>query len=165
MISKICATCNETKPLDQFSKDKTRPDGSKRRCRACDKAYQAAYRAKNREQVNAKHAVYNAEHRDEAAAYKQTPKGRYGTYKTSAKTRAISFDLTMEEFLTYWQADCSYCKRPIPTVGIDRIDSDIGYTLANCVPCCTICNLMKSDHSLEDWQTNMLMALKGMGVI
>lgn len=43
METKICKDCNETKPLDQFSKDKTRPDGSKRRCRACDKAYMATY--------------------------------------------------------------------------------------------------------------------------
>ena len=33
--------------------------------------------------------------------------------------------------------------------GIDRVDSDIGYEESNCVPCCSICNTMKMDHSQE----------------
>lgn len=33
----------------------------------------------------------------------------------------------------------------VPTNGIDRKYSDIGYTPANCVPCCTTCNMLKSD--------------------
>ena len=32
-------------------------------------------------------------------------------------------------------------------VGIDRIDSSIGYVVENCVPCCTLCNRMKSNLS------------------
>jgi uncharacterized Fe-S cluster-containing MiaB family protein len=33
--------------------------------------------------------------------------------------------------------------------GIDRIDSTIGYTISNCVPCCTICNYMKQSFSQD----------------
>ena len=29
--------------------------------------------------------------------------------------------------------------------GIDRIDSSKGYSLDNCVPCCPLCNRLKSD--------------------
>lgn len=35
--------------------------------------------------------------------------------------------------------------------GIDRIDSKKGYELNNCVPCCTECNLSKSDRSKEEF--------------
>jgi hypothetical protein len=31
--------------------------------------------------------------------------------------------------------------------GIDRIDSSKGYVPGNVVPCCTVCNIMKLDHS------------------
>jgi hypothetical protein len=33
--------------------------------------------------------------------------------------------------------------------GIDRIDSSKGYIQGNCVSCCTLCNRMKMEHSLE----------------
>ena len=154
MTTKTCTACNETKTLDQFSKDKASPDDHQYRCKACQKAKGATYHAENREQRNTKNATYS-----------QAPKGKFTAYKSKAKTRGLPFDLTFDEFMTFWQADCSYCKRPIPTIGIDRIDSNIGYTLANAVPCCTACNTMKLDFSLEEWQTNMLMALKGMGII
>jgi hypothetical protein len=33
--------------------------------------------------------------------------------------------------------------------GVDRLDSSIGYVEGNCLPCCGMCNIMKSDHSKE----------------
>jgi hypothetical protein len=33
--------------------------------------------------------------------------------------------------------------------GIDRLDSNGGYTNENSVPCCTPCNLMKTDKTME----------------
>ena len=39
--------------------------------------------------------------------------------------------------------------------GIDRIDSTQGYELINSVPCCTICNRMKLDHSKMDFLTHI----------
>lgn len=39
--------------------------------------------------------------------------------------------------------------------GIDRIDSNKGYTIDNCVPCCTLCNRMKSDLSTEVFLTHV----------
>ena len=35
--------------------------------------------------------------------------------------------------------------------GIDRLDSSKGYTINNCVPCCSKCNLMKSNFKKEDF--------------
>ena len=165
MITKTCTVCNESKTLDQFHKDKASSDGHQYRCKACKKAYMATYNAEHREQDNARSTAYQAEHRDEAAAYKQTPKGRFTTYKGSAKTRAISFDLTFDEFLVYWGADCSYCGKAIATIGIDRIDSNIGYAVGNCVPCCTVCNMMKSDHGTDFWLDHMLQVLRTQEVI
>jgi hypothetical protein len=38
-------------------------------------------------------------------------------------------------------------KYSLPCNSIDRIDSSIGYTAANCVPCCVQCNRAKLDYS------------------
>lgn len=88
----------------------------------------------------------------------QTFNGRYNHYKKGAKRkhgRAIAFELTKEEFATMWQKPCFYCGSPIKTIGIDRIDSNQGYFLKNCVSCCSTCNLMKLDNTAEEWLTHI----------
>ena len=35
--------------------------------------------------------------------------------------------------------------------GIDRKDSNIGYFIENCVPCCSQCNIAKGDTPYSDW--------------
>ena len=40
MTSRTCTKCKTEKPLDAFYKDKTSPDGYKKTCKACKKAYQ-----------------------------------------------------------------------------------------------------------------------------
>ena len=154
MTSKTCIKCNESKTIDQFSKQKGSPDGHQYACKTCAKASAAVYNADNRELVNAKNA-----------AYSRTPKGKFAKYKAGAKTRNISFNLTIDEFLVYWGADCSYCGDQIATVGIDRVDSSLGYTVDNVVPCCRMCNIIKLDHDNDILNTHMLKMLKHQGVM
>jgi hypothetical protein len=46
-------------------------------------------------------------------------------------------------------SDCHYCGTPpqkhkkLVYTGIDRKDSSLGYTVDNCVSCCTTCNTAK----------------------
>ena len=40
-------------------------------------------------------------------------------------------------------------------IGIDRLDSKIGYTEENCVPCCKKCNWMKKDMNVNEWFFHM----------
>ena len=150
MSTKICTVCNEPKTLDQFSKDKRRPDGCTSACKGCAKAQTATYRTENPEKIK---------------AYGQAPKGKYATYKASAKKRGISFYLTFDQFETFWQADCNYCGDQIATVGIDRIDSNIGYTIKNCVPCCWECNRIKGDRESEPLNMHLLKMLKHQRII
>ena len=44
-MDKRCSGCKVFKPVAEFSKDKTRPDGLVYYCKACRKAYQRVYRA------------------------------------------------------------------------------------------------------------------------
>lgn len=89
----------------------------------------------------------------------------FSSYKGSAKHKQRSFNLTKEQFLQLVMGNCFYCNKApednstvalcstkevhgwsrygIHHNGIDRVDNTIGYTLENCVPCCTLCNRMK----------------------
>lgn len=39
--------------------------------------------------------------------------------------------------------------------GIDRVNSDIGYEPGNCVSCCSKCNTMKSDLTVEEFRNHI----------
>ena len=98
------------------------------------------------------------------------PKGQagfnalYTKYKKRAKERNLSFSLTKAQFKILSQQKCSYCN-VVPRQrihqytnrvvkpdhgdyvynGIDRLNSRIGYTKDNCVPCCGQCNWGKGN--------------------
>lgn len=112
---KLCPVCNEWKLLTEYDKRPERPIGVKSKCKECSKIY----RMENKE------------------SYK------YIQYKSGALRRGFSFELSKEEFMTFWQNPCFYCNSEIETIGLDRIESNIGYNISNIVPCCAICNTMK----------------------
>lgn len=86
-------------------------------------------------------------------------------YKYSAKNRNLSFELTGQEFEKLINLDCFYCGCPPSKVkilknpdilpyfhnGIDRMNNKLGYTLENCVSCCSICNKGKKDFPYNIW--------------
>jgi hypothetical protein len=87
------------------------------------------------------------------------------SYKGGAKHRGLEFTLTEDEFVAKVRLPCAYCgDEPSRTVfshpkaargsvfvcsGLDRIDNRLGYTSANTVPCCGMCNHMKGTESQE----------------
>ena len=73
----------------------------------------------------------------------QKPKARYRMYRTNATKKGVLFELTFDQFMTFWQKPCGYCGRDITTIGLDRKDNAIGYHVANIQPCCVYCNRMK----------------------
>lgn len=83
--------------------------------------------------------------------YHKLPKYRYKTYKEGALRRGYSFDITLEEFTTFWNTTCHYCNDPINGIGIDRKDNNIGYTYNNLISCCTQCNFMKHNISYNEF--------------
>jgi hypothetical protein len=46
--TKRCPACGLTKPIDQFHRDRSRPDGATWTCAQCQNAQQARYRATHR---------------------------------------------------------------------------------------------------------------------
>tara|TARA_B110000211_G_C13840930_1_gene447848 strand:- start:154 stop:672 length:519 start_codon:yes stop_codon:yes gene_type:complete len=47
-MKKVCSTCNISKPLSEFSKNKAFKDGLSYRCRKCDNLYCQQYHQKNK---------------------------------------------------------------------------------------------------------------------
>lgn len=84
------------------------------------------------------------------------------SYKRGAERRGLGFDIDMELFKEITSMNCFYCnEKPkermvkkkdgmdmyngsIFVNGIDREDSEIGYTKNNCLPCCSDCNFLKN---------------------
>jgi hypothetical protein len=66
--------------------------------------------------------------------------------KYSAKTRGLIFSLTDSEVFSMVQSRCHFCGSS-KDVGVDRIDSSVGYESDNVQPCCKVCNQAKSNRS------------------
>ena len=83
-------------------------------------------------------------------------------YKRQSKKRSINWGLEESDFSHLIFADCTYCGGP-PTNflvrqgarlfynGIDRRDNTKGYVSDNAVPCCFLCNRMKSNLSEKEF--------------
>ena len=56
---------------------------------------------------------------------------------------------TREESGTVWYRKDQTLQRKITRLGIDRVDSALGYLKSNCVPCCFDCNPIKLDRPLD----------------
>lgn len=100
-------------------------------------------------------------------------RGRYGeslrnkifsSYKSNARHKNISFELSAEQVFKIFKEDCYYCGvKPSKVVkkegfygeyvynGIDRLDSSKGYYAENVVPCCESCNYMKNSIHHDDF--------------
>jgi len=87
----------------------------------------------------------------------------WGYYRVNARRRNKDFNLTKEEFKNLVVKSCHYCNATPKSYfkkktnglfyynGVDRKDSNIGYTAENCVPCCSICNRGKSNLPYNDY--------------
>lgn len=78
----------------------------------------------------------------------QTEKGRYANLKYKAKRRKKDFNLSFEEFLTVCNLPCFYCNSKEKNFGhgLDRIKNDKGYSINNIIPCCKVCNTIRSNN-------------------
>lgn len=111
-----CYGCTDIKPLDQFHKRKREAGGRGYMCIGCS----------------------------------SDPFSKEGfriTIRTTARSRGLEWNLTYDEYVRLRKQGCSYCKYPIGgvagSVGLDRIDNKVGYTLENVVPCCGPCNTLR----------------------
>lgn len=79
------------------------------------------------------------------------PRKRFNEYKSGAKVRGIMFSIDFDYYSSFWQKPCHYCGSQIETVGLDRINSDLGYVVGNIVSCCFVCNRSKMQLSPKEY--------------
>lgn len=77
----------------------------------------------------------------------------YSTHKCQAKKKGLRFEFTKEKFEKLVCQKCFYCGILPKKLfnGIDRINSERGYTIKNCVSCCTHCNYAKNSMSQKEF--------------
>lgn len=139
----LCSRCSTRKEVSEFPKNNKNRRGCSYWCKECYKIYDRQRDRKPR------YCLHKKEISNQARKYHQSSKGKYRSYKESAKRRSFPFELSIEEFITFWQKPCHYCGDSIETIGLDRIDNSKGYSLDNCVSCCYICNIMKASLDKE----------------
>jgi hypothetical protein len=121
-------------------------------------AYMKKYNKDNRKSLNAYRVKYRKRHKKEiltySRGYNERPLVRYKKFirTKNGKHSDISF---VEYSKLISLNSCYYCGGILPETGhgLDRIDSNKGYTLKNVRPCCTICNISKRTMTTKEFST------------
>ena len=133
------------------------------RRRAYNKAYYEenkeaakAYYEENKEAITKQGKAYYEANKEAIAkrdkAYHSSPEGKYNWIKRQGIQRGKHFDLPYEFYESQlWGKPCHYCGCEIEVTGLDRKDSDKGYTPDNVVPSCWDCNSKKKTKPYEQY--------------
>ena len=174
---KYCKKCDSIKKNTEFYKDKRTKNGLRCYCKLCENKMNSdnefkyrltrkKYRENNREKIIINKRKYYKENKEKINEqnknYTLSFNGKLNSYKNGAKNRNLVWELTNEDFLSFWQQDCFYCGDSIPTIGIDRVDNKKGYILNNCTPCCGDCNKMKLNLPQEIFLNKILKISKNL---
>lgn len=147
MIRK-CPCCNIDKELDlnNFTSNKQRKNGYSFYCKSCrsktrGNEWQKYYK-------NDPEALENLRIRQRNYT-NNTLSGKAITllkaYKTSDRNKNRFFDLPKKWFIeNILEKTCYYCGSS-NQIGADRINNSKGHSMDNVLPCCSVCNSVRSD--------------------
>ena len=157
---KKCSRCKTEKEPCQFNKTKSNKDGLSWLCRECNTESLRKWRAKNKDKFN-----------DSQRNYRSTLDGfvvnAVSNAKSRAKRKGFDFGLTAGDVKALLDSqdmkcavtgldmvfDSSTRKKANPfRASIDRIDSNMGYTLDNIRLVCWAVNQMKADRTEEEFE-------------
>jgi len=83
-------------------------------------------------------------------------KNKLNSLKSRAKQRNHVWAISKEMGWALISSPCAYCGQIQENFnGLDRVDSNKGYTMNNVVPCCTYCNRAKSDMSVKEFENHI----------
>ena len=146
-VTILCSFCGAVKTIASGHLHKMRSCG----CMKHDSTYWKSVGAKNRSwQLPPGEAAFNQ---------------LYYGYAVRADKRGLDFFLSREQFRDLIIKPCVYCgscsenkskglgktSGDFAYTGIDRVKNSDGYTLENCVSCCSRCNWMKHAASGDDF--------------
>ena len=150
-----------------YEKSKVAQDEFSRRCSGCKNM-------KNLEEFGLRHRTAKTKglrksrcHSCESVASKKfdsSLRGRWSHSKSKAikKNNADWWSIPEDDYYFLVSQPCHYCSGPLSPsgVGLDRKDNSIGYTMANVVPCCRQCNIIKNDFLSYSEMLLLVPALK-----
>lgn len=175
ITDKLCSKCGLSKPISEFYQEirdgKTR---TRKECKECFKKRIRINEKKNRAYINERKRApgsrykqwrkeYDQIHKERQDAqeskWRQTSPGVYCSLRGSANKRKVPFDIEKENFFRWYESEskkCHYCDMLVEECGlyrgcnamrltIDRMDSNLGYSLDNMVLACPICNTVKNN--------------------
>lgn len=64
IVSKLCKKCNIEKDIFNFNKDKSKKDGYRNSCKACQKKYLSEYYSDNKDDINAKNGEWKKNNKE-----------------------------------------------------------------------------------------------------
>ena len=87
-------------------------------------------------------------------------------FKVQAARRGKTVELQRHEFARILRQQCFYCSST-ERIGVDRVQNDGHYTLANSVPRCALCNYMEACDfgNLQSTRTESASSLAGVLVL
>lgn len=125
MLKKVCSACKVEKSLDSFHYRNKKKETRKSACKEC--ACEASRK------------------------WRSTVDRKYIDYKYEAKRRGLEFELTFKEFASFENVPCHYCGDEMKSIGLDRVDNDLGYFMNNVVSSCHTCNSIKHVYDKEEF--------------
>jgi hypothetical protein len=137
-----CLGCGKdlAAPIEGFRREDVQ------RCQECYEKLKEIEKRRVREPRN-----YRKECKDNLDRY-------YGEYNANARKRGLLFDLSFDVFCELVSSPCEYCDAHVANEvnGIDRVDNMVGYIYENSVPCCGVCNKMKSDYTIDEFKAHIV---------
>lgn len=178
MNLKRCPTCKIEKNWNEFNYAKDRKNNLSSECKLCNRERGKRDYQRNKDKVCARHRKYREDNlerckqmvRDNYKKVKeenpevikkraQSIKGRYSKLKAGAKKRGVEVSISREEFENIIKGNkCYYCDAEIEsTYGhtLNRIDNNKGYDVDNVKQCCSYCNYIMLDFTIEDLETRV----------
>ena len=124
-MAKQCSKCGKKKPLSEFHKNISAPDGLRLYCKDCASIYAKNYRQINRTKVNKQKKEYRQIHKTELVErdkeYYQTKKGKFNNRKRRLRNK---YEITIEAHRLIYilqNGKCAICKQP---TAYDKMSTD-----------------------------------------
>lgn len=157
LVTKLCLKCGCSKSIEQFHKDKTKPDGHKSICNECSNKYRAEHYVTNREKVLAKGKEYYLANREKVLAGRRQyhadnpEKAMVRHARKRAKLKGLPFSIRAEDIFV--PSVCPALGIPLKVGGdilddsptLDRIIPDNGYVEDNIIVVSDLANRIKSN--------------------
>jgi 5-methylcytosine-specific restriction endonuclease McrA len=179
-MEKHCSKCQITKPVLDFSKDKSRKDGLLSYCKSCNVRRATAWQKQNRDKVNAGYRKRYAQNLEESrenrrirvrrwyANHAESQKKRATIYRlakpeikrmSQSKRRALKrgngvFLVTQKDIVKLLQKPCAACGS-LDNQTIDHvIPLSLGgrHSIGNFQTLCASCNSSKHTKTMFQWK-------------